>query len=121
MASEFQGYSLSDISSLGNMVMKIVANMINNTVNAPFLARVISVTGNKVTVQSMKIDVNMTFPEVAKPVTYYNMLIGMPLTGKVAITWPILPGDVGLCIPTDYDITLYKNTGMESTPQSGGR
>ena len=105
------GYNLGDIKNIGSMVKKIVNDIIDNNINAPFIGRVVSIKGNKVDVTPIY---TFTFNSIpVAPVIYYNLLVGQQLTGKASVNNPIQIGDIGLCIVTDRDITNYASTGME--------
>ena len=105
------GYNLSDTKDLASLILKIIDNTINNNINMPFIARVTAVKNNKVDVTPLYM---LTFNNqpIQSP-TYYNILVGLPLTGKAYINNPIQVGDIGLCIVTDRDITTYADTGTE--------
>ena len=104
------GYNLSDTKDLASLILKIIDNAINN-INMPFIARVTAVKNNKVDVMPLY---TLTFNNLPmQPSTYYNILVGLPLTGKAYINNPIQVGDIGLCIVTDRDITTYADTGAE--------
>ena len=105
------GYNLSDTKDLASLILKIIDNAINNNINMPFIARVTAVKNNKVDVMPLY---TLTFNNLPiQPSTYYNILVGLPLTGKAYINNPIQVGDIGLCIVTDRDITTYADTGTE--------
>lgn len=105
------GYNLGDIKNIGSMVKKIVNDIIDNSINAPFIGRVMAVKGNKVDVTPIY---TFTFNSIpVAPVIYYNLLVGQQLTGKASVNNPVQIGDIGLCIVTDRDITNYASTGME--------
>lgn len=119
MGNVRQGYSISDMKDNSSMVMKIIENMINDIVNAPFIGEVVAITGNKVDVTPIFLG---TFNDIPMPpIIYNNLLIGMPYTGKTSTTSPILVGDKGLCIVTDKDITTYADTGSGGIPSSQRR
>lgn len=105
------GYNLGDVKNIGSMVKKIVNDIIDNSINAPFIGRVTTVKGNKVDVTPIY---TFTFNSIpVAPVMYRNLLVGQQLTGKASVNNPIQIGDIGLCIVTDRDITNYASTGME--------
>lgn len=105
------GYNLGDVKNIGSMVKKIVNDVIDNSINAPFIGRVMAVKGNKVDVTPIY---TFTFNSIpVAPVIYYNLLVGQQLTGKASVNNPIQIGDIGLCIVTDRDITNYTSTGIE--------
>lgn len=105
------GYNLGDVKNIGSMVKKIVNDVIDNSINAPFIGRVIAVKGNKVDVTPIYMFTFSSIP--VAPVIYYNLLVGQQLTGKASVNNPIQIGDIGLCIVTDRDITNYASTGIE--------
>ena len=105
------GYNLGDVKNIGSMVKKIVNDAIDNSINAPFIGRVVAIKGNKVDVTPIY---TFTFNSIpVAPVIYYNLLVGQQLTGKASVNNPIQIGDIGLCIVTDRDITNYASTGIE--------
>lgn len=119
MGNSRQGYNKSDIRDIGSEIIKIVRNIINNEINAPFLAKVVAVSNNKVDV--IPLDIN-TFNNIPlNPVVYNNVLVGLLYTSKINMTIPINIGDIGLCIVTDRDITNYANTGNGGIPASKRR
>lgn len=119
MGNTRQGYSISDRKDMGSMIIKIVENMIDNIVSAPFIGEVVAITDNKVDVTPIFFN---SFNDVPlPPVIYNNLLVGMPYTGKVSTTAPILIGDKGLCIVTDRDITTYADSGSGGVPASQRR
>lgn len=88
-----------------NNIKNLINNTINN-INTIYLAEVMRVEDNKVTIK------NVVAPDVdAQPLIVQNVLIAQPFGGGFSIKYPIKPGDIGIALVCKMDISTYKYTG----------
>lgn len=116
MASEnLQNYNLSDVSDIGNIILKLINNGINN-IHTCFLAKVVSINGNLVSVIPIMQD---KIGDVIKEQPIINnLLVCMLGNSEWQINIPIKAGDFGIAIVSENDITTYKQEGKEGVKLS---
>lgn len=111
MASQnLQHYTLSDVSDISNAIIKLINNELN-TIHTCFLAKVISINGNLVSVTPIMQD--KIGDSIKEQPIINNLLVMMLGNSEWQINIPIKVGDFGIALVCENDITTYKQEGKD--------